>query len=152
MSAPPTAPPRRAVPGVRAAVAGVWITLGAAIAYVLAFDPTDTTPDPTGPCTWHTLFGINGPTCGGTRMVWYLLHGDLVQAARHHLIALIGVPFALYALAAWTARAWWNRHWPLPRLPRWVYLAYAAAWLLYAVVLRNLPWAPFTWFGIPNLT
>lgn len=34
------------------------------------------------------LTGINGPTCGGTRLVWYLLHGDLVQTARHHLVAL----------------------------------------------------------------
>jgi hypothetical protein len=32
-----------------------------------------------------------------------------------------------------------------------VYLTYAAAWLLYSVVLRNLPWAPFSWFDIPNL-
>ncbi len=24
--------------------------------------------------------------------------------------------------------------------------------LLYAVVLRNLPWAPFSWFYVPNLT
>jgi Protein of unknown function (DUF2752) len=151
-AAPPTARPRRAALGVRAAVAGMWVTLAAAIAYVLTFDPTDRAADPTGPCTWHALFGINGPTCGGTRMVWYLLHGDLVQAARHHLVALIGVPFALYALAAWTARTWWGRSWPLPRLSRWIYLGYAAAWLVYAVVLRNLPWPPFTWFDIPNLT
>jgi hypothetical protein len=27
--------------------------------------------------------GIDGPGCVGTRMVWYLLHGNVVQAARH---------------------------------------------------------------------
>ena len=151
MSATP--PTRRGTaPGVRAAVAAVWATLAVAIGYTLAFDPTDRATDPTGPCTWHTLFGINGPTCGGTRMLWYLLHGDLVQAARHHLLALVGVPFALYALIVWTARVWFGRSWPLPRLSRWIYLGYAVAWLVYAVVLRNLPWPPFTWFDIPNLT
>jgi hypothetical protein len=149
-AAPPTVTPRAAA-GVRAAVAGGWTTLAAALGYVLAFDPTDRAADPTGPCTWHTLFGINGPTCGGTRMVWYLLHGDLVQAARHHLLALVGVPFACYALAVWTARARFGRSWPLPRLSRRVYLGYATAWLVYAVALRNLPWPPFTWFDIPNL-
>jgi Protein of unknown function (DUF2752) len=40
---------------------------------VLAYNPTDRIPDPTGPCTWHALFGIDGPGCGGTRMLWYLL-------------------------------------------------------------------------------
>jgi Protein of unknown function (DUF2752) len=138
--------------GMRAAVAGVWLGLAAAIGYVLAFNPTDRAADPTGKCTWHMLFGINGPSCGGTRMAWYLLHGDLAQAARHHLVALIGVPFALYALFAWTANSWFGRHWPPLRLSRWTYLSYVAAWLLYSVVLRNLPWQPFSWFDIPNLT
>jgi hypothetical protein len=26
-----------------------------------AFDPTDSRPDPTGPCLWHETFGVNGP-------------------------------------------------------------------------------------------
>jgi hypothetical protein len=85
-------------------------------------------------------------------MVWYLLHGDLAQAARHHLVALVGMPFALYALVAWTARLRFGHCWPLPRLSRWVYFAYGAAWLVYAVVLRNLPLPLFTWFDIRNLT
>jgi hypothetical protein len=138
--------------GERLAVGGTWASVAATAGYVLAFDPTDRVADPAGPCTWHLLFGINGPTCGGTRMVWYLLHGDFVEAARHHLVALAGVPFVLTVLVVWTARAWFGRSWPIPRLPRWVSIGYAAVWLLYATVLRNLPWPPFTWFDIPNLT
>jgi Protein of unknown function (DUF2752) len=138
--------------GTRWAVGGVWAILITAVTYVLAFNPTDRAADPTGPCTWHALFGINGPTCGGTRMVWYLLHGDLVQAARHHLVAFVGAPVALYALAAWTAQVFLLQRWPVPRLSRWVWISYAVVWLVYAVILRNLPWAPFTWFNIPNLT
>jgi hypothetical protein len=152
MIAPSRISRNRAGTGIRLAVAAIWASLAGAIGYVLAFDPTDRIADPTGPCTWHMLTGINGPSCGGTRMVWYLLHGDLVQAARHHLVALVGVPFALYALTAWTAAVWFGRRWPtLPR-STWLYLGYAAVWLLYSTVLRNLPWPPFDWFNIPNLT
>ncbi len=145
-----------AVPAVtrwaRLGVAATWATLAAAVGYVLAFNPTDRVPDPTGPCTWHELFGINGPTCGGTRMVWYLLHGDLVQAARQHLVALVGVPFAGYALLAWTVNTWTGHRLPPLRLSRRVWFGYAAVWLVFAVVLRNLPWAPWSWFDIPYLT
>jgi hypothetical protein len=31
-------------------------------------------------------------------------------------------------------------------------IGYAVVFLLYAVVLRNLPWPPFHWFHIPDLT
>lgn len=126
--------------------------VGGAIAYVLAFNPTDRVADPTGPCLWHAAFGIDGPGCGGTRMVWYLLHGDLVQAARHHLAALVAVPFVVYAFVAWTVN--WTFSVRLPQVrPSWrLVAAYLVAFGLYTVVLRNLPWPPFTWFYVDNLT
>ena len=142
--------PERAVRRV-ASIAGVAVLAGA-VAFVLRFDPTDRVADPTGPCLWHMLTGINGPGCGGTRMFFYLLHGDLVQAARHHLAALAAVPFLAYLGVRFVASAWLGRVLPALRLPGWVYGAYAAFFLLYSTVLRNLPWAPFAWFDIPNLT
>ena len=81
-----------------ATVSGLPV-VGSAAGFVLRFNPTDRVADPTGPCLWHAATGINGPACGGTRMFYYLLHGDLVQAARHHLVALIAVPFLVYAFA-----------------------------------------------------
>lgn len=156
MSNPPALVHRTGPPWRRLALAaapwGAWVTLAAAIGYVLAYNPTDHTPDPTGPCLWHAIFGIDGPGCGGTRMVWYLLHGDLVQAARHHLAALIATPVAIYALIAWTTAATFGKRLPTPRITRRAWLAYAAFFLIYAVLLRNLPWPPFTWFYVPNLT
>jgi hypothetical protein len=129
---------------------GVWLFLAAAAAWVLIFNPTDRVADPTGPCLWHALTGINGPTCCGTRMFYHLIHGNLVQAARHHLAALVGLLYGLYALVAWTLASAGRR------LPLWwpggrAVAVYLAAFLLYAVVLRNLPWQPFAWFDIPNL-
>ena len=120
--------------------------LGAASAYVLAGNPADGKPDLLGGCGWYTLFGTNGPTCGGTRMVWYLLHGDIVNAARMHLAALIGVPFALYMLVQWSAEWQFGLRLPKLRLGLWVYVGYGVAFVLYGAVLRNLP--GFEWFHI----
>lgn len=127
-------------------VAAAWF------GYVLTFNPTDTRADPTGPCPWHRAFGIDGPTCGITRMTWYLLHGDLLDAARMHLAALLLVPVGVYGYL------WWAGGWilgtklPTVRIAKpWV-VGYVAFFLVYAIVVRNLPWPPFTWFYVPDLT
>jgi len=124
----------------------VWGMLAAAVGYVLAANPTDRKPDLFGGCGWYAMFGTNGPTCGGTRMVWYLLHGDVVNAARMHLVALIGTPFALYMLVQWSAQ--WLFGWRLPalRLRWWVWAIYGVVFVVYGAVLRNLP--GFEWFHI----
>lgn len=131
--------------------AGAWLLLTAAAVWVLAFNPTDRVPDPSGPCLWHALTGINGPSCGGTRMFWFLLHGNLIEAARHHLAALAGLLYGLYALVAWTAAAYGGRRLPLWKPGGRAIAVYIGLFLVYAAVLRNLPWPLFDWFNIPNL-
>lgn len=125
---------------------------GAAIAYILAFNPTDRVTDPGGPCVWHLVFGVDGPGCGGTRMVWYLLHGDLIEAARHHLVAFIAVPFVVYAYVQWLAKWTFGVQLPAFRPSVRLLIGYAVAFLLYSTVLRNLPFPPFDWFYVENLT
>lgn len=129
-----------------------WGFLGAVTAYVLTFNPTDRVGDPTGPCLFHDTFGIDGPGCGGTRMFYYLIHGNLVEAARHHLVALFGVLYGLYALVAWSASWLFGRRLPLWRPSPRAIAIYFAVFLIYAVVLRNLPWEPLRWFYVENLT
>ena len=124
----------------------VWTALAAAITYVLAGNPADRRPDLLGACGWYAMFGTNGPFCGGTRMVWYLLHGDLVDAARMNLPALVGAPVALYLLIAWTSGQVFGRRLPTPRLKWWVWVAYAAVFVVFNAVLRNLP--GFEWFHV----
>jgi hypothetical protein len=117
----------------------VWTVLLAAFSYVLATNPANRQADLLGGCGWYLMFGTNGPTCGGTRMVWYLLHGDIVNAARMHLVALIGVPFALYLLVQWSAGWLFGLRLPRLRLRWWAYVGYAAVFVIYGAVLRNLP-------------
>ena len=136
--------------------APLW-ALGAPVAwfgFVLAFDPTDDAPDPAGRCLWHMVSGIDGPTCGITRLTWYLLHGDLINAARMHLAFLLGIPLLAYAWAWWIADRVFGRRLPVPASRRTmtvVLVSYGVFFLLYSTVLRNLPWAPFTWFYVPEL-
>ena len=136
----------------RLAPLSVIPVVGAAIGYVLAFNPTDRVPDPSGPCVWHMLFGVDGPGCGGTRMVWYLLHGDLLQAARHHLVAFVAVPFVAYAFLAWLANWTFGIKVPQFRPSVRLVVGYFIVFVLYSVVLRNLPWHPFDWFYVDDLT
>jgi hypothetical protein len=141
-----TGTPHRPAGMVRFSPLIVWTMLATAVGYVLANNPIDRRPDLLGGCGWYAMFGTNGPSCGGTRMVWYLLHGDVVNAARMHLIALIGTPFAVYALIQWSAEWLFGLRLPPLRLGWWVYAIYGAAFLFYGAVLRNLP--GFEWFHL----
>jgi len=115
-----------------------------------AFHPTDRTVDPTGPCLWHAATGINGPGCGGTRMFYYLIHGNVVEAARHHLPALLAVPFLAYYWLRWTLGRFGIRL-PNLRLTKPVLIGYGVFFVVFSTVLRNLDWGPLAWFDIENL-
>lgn len=145
---------RAAGPGgwLRLTPLAAWGLLALATTYVLAFNPTDRIADPSGPCLWHSTFGIDGPTCGGTRMYWHLIHADLIQAGRHHLAALVGLLYGCYALSIWTMASLLVRPVKIWAPSRRAIIWYLVAFMVYAVVLRNLPWAPFTWLYVPNLT
>lgn len=79
-----------------------------------------------------------------------LLHGDLVDAVRHHLPFTMAVPFLVYLWARW-ALAGFGFHLPAVRLNRWTLISFGVFALLFTTVLRNLDRGPLAWFDIPNL-
>ncbi|MFD8480903.1 DUF2752 domain-containing protein [Kitasatospora sp. NPDC059673] len=87
-------------------------------------------------CPWRRLTGLQCPGCGGTRMTWDLLHGDLVAAWHDNAALLLALPF----IAAWCLvrlrHGLAGRHWKLRLSPRTVaaILTAAALW----TVGRNL--------------
>ena len=117
-----------------------------AVGYVAANDPTDARRDPVGPCLFRELTGLDCPGCGGTRMVWYLVHGNIPEAARHHLVALLLVPIVLYGYVVWAASRLLGTAIPW-RPGRRSWLAVGIVWAVFAV-LRNLPWEPFLSFRV----
>ncbi|WP_074320059.1 DUF2752 domain-containing protein [Mycobacteroides abscessus] len=106
--------------------------------------------DPTTPggvlpvCPFKALTGLDCPACGGLRMVYSLMHGDVLAALRYNAVALVALGFLAVCFVAWTRSRWrgaadWNPPW----LRGWVasiILVVFAAWF----VIRLIPIAPFT--------
>lgn len=105
-------------------------------------DPT-TPGGPLPVCPTKALLGIDCPGCGSARMLYSLMHGDVMAAARFNALGLVALVLLVCAYATWTygrvtgrrVRGWQHRRWSAM-----VALALVAAWL----VVRNIPVAPFT--------
>lgn len=140
----------RAVTGMPAwvAPAGVALCIGGGVAYTLLMDPTQTSAGAQPTCIMRLFTGFDCPGCGGTRAAWYLLHGDIPAAARHHAPLVFAAPFLAYMYLVWAAKSVVKRF-PLPqlRLSNAVMIGFLGGWALFSV-LRNLPWDPFTWFWV----
>lgn len=86
------------------------------------------------PCPFRLLTGWNCPACGGLRMTYDLLHGDLGAAVVDNVFLLAGLPLLAIWLV-WRIRQR-ERVFPLPAI---VVIAVAAiSW----TVVRNLPGFP----------
>lgn len=105
--------------------------------------------DPTVPggilpvCPTKALLGIDCPGCGSLRMIYSLLHLDVLAAVRYNALGVVALVFLLWAYGAWVygslaerrVRSWQHLRWSAP-----VAVVLTAAWF----VLRNLPFEPFT--------
>ncbi|WP_032688976.1 DUF2752 domain-containing protein [Mycobacteroides abscessus] len=136
-SRPSTVASRLAAPVVVGAVAVAGCTA------IWLGDPT--TPGGVLPvCPFKALTGLDCPACGGLRMVYSLMHGDVLAALRYNAVALVALGFLAVCFVAWTRSRWrgvtdWNPPW----LRGWVasiILVVFAAWF----VIRLIPIAPFT--------
>lgn len=107
----------------------------AGAALVLAADPTSEAGFPLPPCPIKLLTGFDCPGCGGTRMLFSLLHGDVPAAVHHNALAVLLLPLLAWSWTAWVIGRLGRR---LPTWTRWrwspqVLLVVVVAW----VVVRN---------------
>ncbi|AZA12841.1 DUF2752 domain-containing protein [Corynebacterium choanae] len=119
----------------------VGAAAGSALFVVNAADPT--TPGGIIPvCPSKFVFGLCCPGCGACRMLYSLMHGDLLAAAAYNAVALVALGLLLWAYLAWIVRLCGGR------IPTWENGRYTANVTLVVVILwlviRNLPFAPFT--------
>lgn len=69
-------------------------------------------------CPFHWLTGLLCPVCGGTRMAYDLLHGQLASAFHDNAALLVlGVPLLAYAGGRWLVAGLRGRRYQ-PRLGR----------------------------------
>lgn len=128
--------------------AGVAVCLAGGIVYTLAMNPTVSGADSQPTCVLKLLTGFDCPGCGGTRAMWYMLHGNLAAAARNNLPFVFATPFVLYLFLAWTMQTVTKkRKLPPLRISNVAIVGFVGVWLAFSI-LRNLPWAPFTWFYV----
>ena len=124
------------------AVSAVFAAL--ALVVLFFFDPTRYAIYPT--CPFHQLTGLNCPGCGALRAAHQLIHGHLAAAFRLNSFLFIALPVMLLVLVK-NAIQQLRGAAPEPKVvsPFWIRLLLAA--LILFTVLRNLPFAPFTWLA-----
>lgn len=121
---------------------GVVAGAGLVCAAVWLGDPT-TPGGPLPVCPTKALLGIDCPGCGCMRMLYSVMHGDLLAAVKFNALALVALVLLVLAFATWTyGRAVGRRMWSWQHY-RWsgvVAMVLVSVWF----VVRNLPFAPFT--------
>jgi hypothetical protein len=125
------------------APAAIAVCFAGGASLVWAIDPTTTSADYMSTCIVKMTTGLDCPGCGGTRAFYYLMHGNVPEAARHHVMAVFAAPFLVWLYVAWSVKHIWGRQIPVPRVTTKAIGIYLAAWFVFMVV-RNLPFAPFT--------
>jgi hypothetical protein len=126
----------------------VLVCFTGGVAYTIGAHPTGIGAFDSPTCLVKLTTGFDCPGCGGTRAFYYLLHGNLPAAARSHIMAVFATPFLVYMYLSWsTGLVWKSKRLPMLRLSPLAISLFLIAWGVWSV-LRNLPWAPFTWLFV----
>lgn len=97
-------------------------------------------------CPFRELTGWDCPGCGGTRAAHQLLTGNLSAAVDLNVLAVVALPFVVWALWVVLVRAFGGPRLALPAVSRrWSMVALVAVGVFW--VVRNLAGTPFAWLG-----
>jgi hypothetical protein len=122
-----------------------WLLPGLAAGLLLfLFNPVEYRFYPV--CFFHQLTGLHCPGCGSLRALYQLSHGHLLTAAHFNPLLLALLPFLTWSLL----RQFWQQL--TGRTSRPVFTNRLCGWLILGLIvsfgiLRNLPFAPFTWLA-----
>jgi hypothetical protein len=88
------------------------------------------------PCPFHLATGLLCPACGGTRVVYDLMHGHVAAAWSDNSALLLTSPYAVILLGCWIWSGLRGRRWH-PRIGRRTQAAILVAAVMWMVV-RNI--------------
>ena len=127
-----------------------WVAAALAIAplagavVLFVFNPTEAWFYPF--CVFHRITGLHCPGCGALRAGHALLHGRLMDALSYNLFVMLSLPLIGYEWLSMVSHAVRGRRLPpLPLRASWVWGLVIA--IAVFTVLRNLPFAPFSWLA-----
>ena len=90
-------------------------------------------------CPVHQLFHIWCPSCGATRALTALMHGDILLALRQNAVVIAAIIVLLALYIELVLRVFGkNVRFPLIRNPKF-YFIMLALWLVYAVARNFIP-------------
>ena len=92
------------------------------------------------PCPFHALTGFYCPSCGSTRMLFFLVQGHPYLAFRENPLAFVVLPAVIYGIGLQLLTQ--SRGLFLRVRPGWV-RGFCVVVILFTV-LRNIPYAPFS--------
>ena len=85
----------------------IWCVLGMGLVYIAAFYIAHVTGnDQLLQCKMKLYFGIPCPGCGGTRAIWSLLHGRVLQAVYYNAFAVYGAVWYYCFLSVRLCSVW----------------------------------------------
>jgi hypothetical protein len=110
------------------------------------FNPTQSSFYPT--CMFHRMTGLNCPGCGSLRAMHLLTHGHILTALRFNPLLILSLPILAYYGLRFLFRGPGEGAFPSMMIrPKWIAGLFIV--LVVFAILRNIPFAPFTYLGPP---
>lgn len=103
------------------------------------------------PCIFYQTTGLYCPSCGATRAIISLVHGDIINALKNNLfITITSIPLLLLLTRMWLGALLNRKSWLIPN-NNVIKILFASA-ILYILfgILRNIPVVPFIWLNPIN--
>ncbi|BAY60375.1 hypothetical protein NIES22_04340 [Calothrix brevissima NIES-22] len=118
------------------------IVVAAIILYF--FNPSSSALYPPSP--FRALTGLYCPGCGTLRALHQLLHGHIFKAFDLNPLMMVAMPYLIYSYVSYSAPVILGVKVPQIFIkPNWIWLILKI--ILGYWVLRNIPFAPFSWLA-----
>ncbi len=93
-------------------------------------------------CIFYNATGLYCPGCGSQRAISALLHLDIADAAHDNLLAIVSIPFLVYAFALYVTGDDAPKRCSLFYSP--LFVKFVLAVVICFCIARNIPAYPFT--------
>lgn len=125
-------------------VIGLTGVILAATFILYFFNPSTSSVYPPSP--FRALTGLYCPGCGTLRALHHLLHGHIITAFGLNPLMMLALPYLIYSYISYSAPVILERE--IPQIfikANWIWLILKV--ILAYWVLRNIPFAPFSWLA-----